>query len=320
MANKYQTLADQFFDEFESKVNEIKKKRQIAFYVLCGAALLTVIVGIIENTDISGGIFDYLLLFSIVADIASIVVIKKFSEKIKAEIKQREYSFYDDVFAPMVAGELGGTSTSTSFINTSFKKKDARPGLVLSSRDVVIEGNVNGRPFVYTNGYEDTIHNVTVEEKTNKVVSYTNYLLTSNISLDFKMRKAVGAPMILTPMGKHDRPRRHNVKMDNKYFRFHVDCDDELEAYRYLTADKMEGLQAWNESSTILDVTLSDVSGSVTYPSLVSGMDLKYMPSFGKNMADNRAKYNADAVLQSAVNSIVNIRALVEAIPVSIAG
>lgn len=315
MEDLYQTSVKEFFDEMEVYINEIKKKKKTLSIVkasIFGAIIISFYIFIEFDT------FGPVLIVLLIAEIISMILSSKQSNKRRLLISDYESRFYDDVFINIIASELNGTGKSVSFFDASFEKQSAYPGCILSSRDVEITGTVNGNKFTYVQSSEDIITKVV---KSNGVVTdYSHSKTTSDISLDFETRKKALSPIKLIPLEKREKYGKYEtVRMDNKYFTFHVECNDELSAYKYLTADVMEGIEAWKNSSNICNITFDESTGNVIYSCYIDGIDMDYKPSFSKNMEKNRQNYRSDLVLKEAMKSVHNIQVLMQGIPKCIA-
>lgn len=321
MNNKYEKLVTDFFDKLEPEIEPLKLKKKRALIASTSAlgtsALLMLLSRISAETE---KYFIIAGVLAIIVCIGTFYAARNYSLDTTLRLYEGEKEFYDEVFINMVAGELNGNATCVSEEERFFDKQRAYEGLVLSSKEVELTGTVEGKPFTYIQSREDVITSVITDRDNDKVIYYRHSDTPSIIHIDFNTRRNAEMNIRLMPMGKREKHSKHdNVRLDNKHFRFHVDCGSELSAYKFFTADVMEGIQEWHDKSNIISLEFEGTTGNANYNNHTDGLDLYYRPSFSKNMQKNREKYNADKVLNEAMKSVVNIQTLMKEIPRCIA-
>lgn len=303
----YSQLTADFFNQFSSEMVPFKKKLNILKIIMISVFALGSLFLYISS--LTGE--EVLVMLGLALWFASsilIFVIIKHRKKLKNFIKEKEYSFYDDVYIKIIGCELGLGGSAYSYINVGYKKENINVGDILSSRSITLSGVYNGCPVSIKKSREDAVTSIIYSKNTNSTLSFNDKNVVSDIDYTYKIRKNASVPISL------GRGFCSNlVKMDNNRFPFIVSCESDVEAYKVLTADFMEQITEWDQNEKIKEIKFEQDNALVVSKSRI--IDLDYKPWFTKNIKRNMTKYTADRVLKDAEGDIISIRKFIEASP-----
>lgn len=315
MVNKnYNELVNKFFDEFDAALDKNFKTQKILIWVIIGS-----IVAFMGFAPLAEALnLEFLASLTLMAPIVCVVslvvrrILKKKSKKI---IREQECKFFDDVYMPIIAGELDAEVNSKSFVNLDFKKENAYVGETLAKRDVELAGFYNGCPYRITQGNEKVVDTTVVNEKTGIVITYAPKTIEDDFVCDYKIRRTTDSIIEITsPMLRNGwGGALKSVRMDNKNFKFEVSCNDTVAAYKFLTADMMEDIMELDRYSKIRSMFVS--SDNMEVRTNEHFIDLNYAPSFSKNLEKNRRDYSAEVILNHASETVSRITGFLEKSP-----
>jgi hypothetical protein len=324
----YSSYTNEFFDGFEKELKEIKDEKN-RFYKKKGLTLL-----------ISAAVFGALALFyyfnrnmnnttmyvaigALTVDFAVnifivIYVVKKISDfnlgyslKKMELIDRKEFDFFDDVFARIIADEIKAKYVKSSF-HYNFLEDKIYPGTVIFERNPQFIGTMESNPFCYSQYKQSVVNKVVMKETMidGVVIDETMSRYTTNdieipASFTFTVKKpaAVG----LEIKDGFDCVLDETIKMDYKEFndKFRVICSSDIEAYKYLTADVMEEILKIDKTLRMKEMNIEGDKAACKFRE--SGIDIDYTPSFSANIKSNREKYTWQRVYKDAFPSIENI-------------
>ena len=317
----YNEISNLFFDDCEKQIEKTVKTKRIC--LLVSLISFVAIYGVcFAAGSINSDIFWYIVLIPIIACFVGFVLRKRAKDKLKLELKQLENRFFDEVYMQIVADKLDARINSKSTINASFKKENANVGDVIKARDVEIAGFYNGCPYKISTGTETVVESILYHNSTKTVVSYEPKTIDRELMCNYSIKRKIDSSIsISSPMARGTLigmicGPENRVKMDNKKFHFEVGCDNPVTAYKFLTADVMESIMAFDKIVRIDGMLISDQDMTVLSPNMF--VDLKYSPKFSKNMKKNRERYSGNSVFPTATEAANKITEYLSYTPVAL--
>lgn len=313
----YNELTEKFFREFDESLHKKLLAHRIALITSIASAIALLIFGTVQIDDLG----EILFIISFFLLIISLIANKVLKESVRKEMAVQQDKFFDDVYMQMVAGEIGGTVKSLSVTNTKFKKKKAKLGDTLKTRSVVFSGEYKGCPYVISKTSQTIVDSIVYKKDTGHVTSYKTLDIESAIDCNYTTKCKTDSTIIVSAYNAPDSIFQKGtsllptVKMDNKNFKFKVRCDNDVEAYKFLTADVMEDITAFDSIAKIQGFTVNQNDIDVIANTMLVNMN--YTVPLKKNTKTNKKNITSESILNDAVSDAETIREFLNSIPLA---
>ena len=194
----------------------------------------------------------------------------------------------------ILAGELDAEIVSE--VERDGKIKPGKPLLNIGLHQTIavdIAGSYNNKPYrlsqfqaIYMQPDEIGCHPVTVGD---------------DMSCERRLKHPVDSQItISSPLSCFDSNLGKPVRMDNKSFKFNVNCDDPVVAYKFLTPGVMEEITRLNEAEKLKKIVIDSGKMEIYPENSIIDLNflLSYSMTFSKNMERNRRNYSAESIVK----------------------
>lgn len=304
METKYKEIINSKLNSFSKELSEIKKKQLIFAGSMVGSGILFIALACAIKDGSS--LFMFLTFIEV---IVFGVLLSKLKNRKKKAIWDAQNDFYDEVYAGMIAEEIGGTHESSFFKKTK-KEIEQYLGEIIEKKEESYNGILDGKAYSIEFAKGTVISQTTTKD--GQVVSYRTQDLFTGTDFSVRCNRKADSDILLTTglnkEDKADKGSKKRIKMDDKRFPFEVYCNDDIAAYKFLTPGIMSELQNFASSRSINSIEVNGEQFKVDMNDAIINMDPGI--KFTTNVEKLKQRYTYEYIYSLAHPQAENFRQL----------